>query len=52
MLWKVYYKPTVPCPPPPEIRLGRARDLWNTWFPVWLQDRVPAYRFETTRIGV
>jgi hypothetical protein len=32
-----------------EVRLGRARDVWDLWFPPDLQERKPAYRFVRER---
>jgi hypothetical protein len=47
-----YYDP----PKPPRIpagpdRLQGARRVWDTWFPPYLQEHNPGYRFEVTRIG-
>jgi hypothetical protein len=33
-----------------DERLRRARDIWNRWFPIELQQRDPSYRFEITRL--
>src|SRR3569833_1269865 len=34
----------------PHRRRRRARAVWDTWFPPSLQERDPAYRFETAGI--
>ncbi len=35
----------------PHRRRRRARGVWDSWFPPYLQERDPTYRFENARIG-
>jgi hypothetical protein len=35
----------------PHRRRRRARGVWDSWFPLYLQERDPTYRFEIARIG-
>jgi hypothetical protein len=32
-------------------RLETVRALWNAWYPAWLQNQIPAYRFAATQIS-
>jgi len=50
MLWSIYYRPKVQPFLGPLRRRRRARGVWNRWFPPSLQQQVPVYRFDTTRI--
>jgi hypothetical protein len=47
-----YYDPATPprIPVGPQ-RLQGARRVWDTWFPPYLQEHNPAYRFEVAGIG-
>jgi hypothetical protein len=49
MLYRVLHgEPVTPRLPGVSImhRKQRAREVWNQWFPLWLQAEQPAYRFE------
>jgi hypothetical protein len=46
-----YDPPTPPRTPVGPHRLQGARRVWDTWFPPYLQEHNPTYRFETTGIG-
>jgi hypothetical protein len=53
ILRAVYYKPRFPngVRAGPLRRRRRARRVWDSWFPLSLQDSNQAYRFENARIG-
>jgi hypothetical protein len=53
ILRTAYYKPRFPngVRAGPLRRRRRARRVWDSWFPLSLQERNPTYRFENTRIG-
>lgn len=53
VLCTVYYKPSTPerVVAGPLRRRRRARRVWDAWFPPFLQEHNPVYRFENLHIG-
>lgn len=53
MLWTRYYYPEAlrRTAVGPIRRRRRARRIWETWFPTYLRELDPAYRFENVRIS-
>jgi hypothetical protein len=47
MLWTVYNRPKDLRDTGEHRRRRRARRVWDSWFPLHLQEQVPAYRFES-----